>query len=186
MLSIIIATLDSERELVRTLAALVPGAMAGLVGEVVLADGGSRDDTAIVAEVAGCKFQRTEGSLTQRLKAAASSARGSWLMFLRPGTVPDASWVAEVARFMERPAPDGGAAVFRRGASGRPAWRAALSLLAAAHGRPRREQGLLISRCLYDAIGGHSENASDPEADLLRRIGRRRLVTLSSGVLADT
>ena len=56
MLSVIIATLDSERALVPTLAALVPGAMAGLVSEVLVADGGSRDETAVVADVAGCNF----------------------------------------------------------------------------------------------------------------------------------
>ena len=56
MLSVIIATLDSERALVPTLAALVPGATAGLISEVLLADGGSADDTATVADVAGCNF----------------------------------------------------------------------------------------------------------------------------------
>ena len=56
MLSAIIATHESERALVPTLAALVPGAMAGLVREVIVADGGSRDATAEVADVAGCRF----------------------------------------------------------------------------------------------------------------------------------
>ena len=45
MFSIIIATHDSERALVPTLAALVPGATAGIVREVIVADGGSRDET---------------------------------------------------------------------------------------------------------------------------------------------
>ena len=56
MLSAIIATHESERALVPTLAALVPGAIAGLVSEVVVADAGSRDATAEVADVAGCRF----------------------------------------------------------------------------------------------------------------------------------
>ena len=45
MLSVIIATRNSERPLVRTLAALVPGATSGLITEVLIADAGSRDDT---------------------------------------------------------------------------------------------------------------------------------------------
>ena len=57
MISVIIPTLDSERALLPTLAALVPGAMEGLVSEVIVADGGSRDDTAIVADAAGCNFR---------------------------------------------------------------------------------------------------------------------------------
>src|SRR5579872_591034 len=86
MLSIIIATLDSEKVLVPTLAALVPGAMAGLVAEVAVVDGGSRDDTAGVADVAGCTFLVVEGGLGKRLKAGAAAAvpRASWLLFLRP------------------------------------------------------------------------------------------------------
>jgi hypothetical protein len=56
-----------------------------------------------------------------------------------------------------------------------------MSLLAAALGaRPRPEQGLIISKNFYQQIGGHSARAADPEADLLRRIGRRRLVMLST------
>ena len=37
----------------------------------------------------------------------------------------------------------------------------------------------MISRLGYESIGGHRD-AADPEADLLRRLGRRRIVTLAS------
>lgn len=181
MLSVIIPTLDSERDLVRTLAALVPGATAGLISEVLLADGGSRDDTAAVADVAGCNVMPVEGPLARRLRAAAAAARASWLMFLRPGAVLDPQWVSEVARFVDQGPMDNHGAVFRRGATAQPGVRDALRLLAAALGaRPQPEQGLVIARRFYDAIGGHSERAADPESELLRRIGRRRIVTLSS------
>ena len=56
MLSAIIATHESERALVPTLTALVPAAAAGLLAEVVVADSGSADSTAQVAEFAGCRF----------------------------------------------------------------------------------------------------------------------------------
>ena len=73
MLSVIIPTRNSERALVPTLAALVPGATAGLITEVLIADGGSQDDTAAVADVAGCNFIAAEGNLAGRLKAAAAA-----------------------------------------------------------------------------------------------------------------
>jgi hypothetical protein len=41
----------------------------------------------------------------------------------------------------------------------------------------------MISRQCYERVGGHREAAADPEADLLRRLGRRRLVTLRSGAI---
>ena len=89
MLSVIIATKDSERALVPTLAALVSGATAGIIREVLVADGGSRDDTAAVAEVAGCNFFVLDGTTERRLKSAADKARARWLLFLRPGTILD-------------------------------------------------------------------------------------------------
>jgi len=181
MLSVIIATIDSERALVATLAALVPGATSGLVSEVIVADGGSRDDTAAVADAAGCDFRVLEGPLGRRLKTAAAAARAPWLLFLRPGVILNAAWTAEARRFVEQSSPDARAAVFRRGAPAQPALRDAFSLLAAALGaRPRPQQGLLISRQFYDALGGHLDGAADPETDLIRRIGRRRIVVLSS------
>ena len=185
MLSVIIATRDSERPLVPTLAALVPGATAGLISEVIIADAGSRDETAAVADVAGCSFLVLEGPLGRRLKAAAASARAPWLFFLRAGTVLDAAWTGEARRFIEQPLPTQRAAVFRRDAAAQPGVREALSLFAAAlWARPSPEQGLIIAKQFYESLGGHREQAGDPETDLIRRLGRRRTVTLSTSAFA--
>jgi glycosyltransferase involved in cell wall biosynthesis len=185
MLSVIIATRDSERALVPTLAALVAGAAAGLITEVLIADAGSGDGTAAVADAAGCNFLRVEGSLGGRLKAAAGAARAPWLLFLRPGMILDSPWTAEVAGFVQQTREGFRAAVFRRAAPTQSGLGEALSLLSAALGaRPRPEQGLVIAKAFYQQIGGHSEHAADPEADLLRRIGRRRLVTLSTAAFS--
>ena len=101
MFSVIIATRDSERALVPTLAALVPGATAGIVREVIVADGGSRDETEQVADIAGCRFVSSAKPLGARLKEAAATARGEWLMFLRPGVVPDPTWIDETIAFVD-------------------------------------------------------------------------------------
>ena len=181
MLSVIIPTLDSERALVPTLSALVPGATAGLVSDVLVVDGGSRDDTAAVADVGGCNFLVAEGPLGRRLKTAVAWARAPWLLFLRPGTILDEPWIRDAQRVMERASRTGSAAVFRRGAPTQSTLRDALSLLTTALGaRPRPEQGLLIGKEFYKALGGHSETATDPENDLIRRIGRRRIMRLSA------
>lgn len=180
MLSVIIPTRNSERALVPTLEALVVGATAGLIAEVLIADGGSDDDTAAVADVAGCNFLTGDGPLGTRLKAAAAAARAPWLMFLRPGTVLETSWTVEAGRFLQG-AQQERAAVFRRAGPSQPGFGEILLLLRAAFGRrPDPAQGLVISRRFYDALGGHSESAADPEADLLRRIGRARIATLSA------
>jgi len=189
MLSVIIPTLNSERMLVPTLAMLVPGAMSGIVREVTVADGGSTDATLEIADVAGCIVLASPATLAGRLNAAAAAARSPWLMFLRAGTVLDATWLDETARFIEDAELSGApptAAVFRKSVSVRSAYPVvfeALSLLKfALFGRAHPDQGLLIDTRLYGKIGGHRETAADPEADLLARLGQRRILMLRSGV----
>ena len=58
-----------------------------------------------------------------------------------------------------------------------------LALLRSRFASPRPEQGLIIARRFYDQLGGHRDHAGDVEADLLRRIGRRRLVTLRAAAV---
>jgi len=182
MLSVIVATRDSERPLVRTLAALVPGAISGLITEVLIADGGSRDDTPAVADIAGCKLLAADDELLgRRLRTAAAAARAPWLMFLQPGIVLDTPWIGEMRSFVERPVRDQQAAVFRRARCGHSALAEAAAVVAAALGaRPRPEQGLVIAADFYHQTGGHSQQARDPESELLHRIGGRRLARLST------
>ena len=189
MLSVVIATHESERLLVPTLAALVPGATAGLVREVIVTDAGSQDATAQVADVAGCRFVVTPGPLGARLRAAVVLARAHWLMFLRPGAVLDVTWIEEVSRFIREAEISGHAdyvAVFRSAAParGRRPMAEALMLVAVALGvRPRPAQGLLIARATYDALGGHHVDGKDPERDFIRRLNRRQIVLLRSSAV---
>ena len=116
MLSAIISTQNSERGLVPTLSALVPAAAAGLLAEVVVADGGSRDATAEVADIAGCRFTSSTEAVGIRLKAAAASVRSPWIMFLRAGAVPQPGWIDAAEHFIQTaglPEGDGQAGMFR-------------------------------------------------------------------------
>jgi glycosyltransferase involved in cell wall biosynthesis len=189
MLSVVIATQDSERTLVPTLAALVAGAVAGVVREVIVADSGSGDASAEIAEGAGCRVLISSEPQGARLKAAAAVARAPWLLFLAPGLVPDSTWIDECKRFIEQAelgqTADQRAAGFREvSATFRPMLVEALALLlAAVGGRRLRAHGLLIARSLYDRLGAHRPDAAEPESDLIRRLGRRRLVLLRTGAM---
>ena len=187
MLSVIIATHESERTLVPTLAALVAGATAGLLGEVIVADADSRDATAEIANIAGCRFISSNAPLGTRLKAAAASTRTPWLMFLRAGCVPEPGWITATDNFIQATDMLDGAAraaVFRPPAAAdllRPGLSELIALLRVAFGGGARpEQGLLIARRFYDAVGGHPAG-DDAEAALLRKLGRRRIAMLPSG-----
>jgi Glycosyl transferase family 2 len=188
MLTAIIATHDSEHLLVPTLAALVPAAATGLLTAVVVADGASRDATAEIAELAGCRFMSSRQPVGSRLKSAAASTSSPWLMFLRAGVIPQVGWIDAAERFIEKTEAREGAAcaaVFRSpGPSDymRPGLAEIAGLLRAAiGGYPGAEQGLLIARRFYEAIGGHP-GGPDPESALFRRLGRRRLAVLGTTV----
>src|SRR5262249_49137062 len=148
--SVVMATRDSERALWPTVAALVAGAAAGIVREVIVADAGSRDATAAIADGAGCRVLVSAQGRGARLKAAAEAARAPWLLFLRPGVVLDATWVDETRRFVEETELPGcagtHAAVFRASAL-RPALLDALALIGTALGaKPDARHGLVIAK----------------------------------------
>ena len=98
MLSVIIPTEGVEQPAVATLAALVPGAAAGVVREVLLVDRSGSGVIERVADVAGCRFLPFEGSHAAALAAGARQARSPWLMFLHAGAVLDSGWIEETAK----------------------------------------------------------------------------------------
>lgn len=186
-----IPTLDSEREVVPSLSALVSGAAAGIVRDVVLADGGSSDETEAVADAAGCIFVKSDADPGVRLRDGAKAAtRGEWLLFLDPGGMLEEGWTREVRKFLDTVGraghADKRAATFRLAYEGfgvRPRLaEAAASARLMLTGRPRAEQGLLISKLLYQKLGGHQKGANAHKR-LIAKLGRMRIVKLRSRVL---
>lgn len=192
MLSVVIPTRNDERRLVQTLAALVSAAADGTVRDVVVADGGSTDETLEIADLAGCEAIVGVAARGARLDAAARAAKGPWLMFLEPGVVLEDGWRHEVSALiamLERRGEAGRrAAVFRFGRDGLDGGaRIAEGLAGLARlltGLPRPEQGLIVHKSLYESAGGFRALAAMAEADLIRRIGPGRLVRLRSRALA--
>ena len=159
---------------------------------MIVADAGSRDATADGRRRRGLPVHRHAGAGRRAAEARPrAAARAPWLLFLQPGTVPDSTWIEEASRFVEQAEladhADALAAVFRPAAAiggRRPIVVEALALFRVALGAPAApEPGLLISKRLYDRLGGHRADRADPERDLLRRIGRRRIVMLRSGAI---
>jgi Glycosyl transferase family 2 len=183
MLSVVIATHDHERALLPTLAALVPGAVAGLVHEVIVADAGSSDATAQIADGAGCRVLTSKQGRGARLKSAAAAARTPWLLFLWPGVVPDSNWIDQTRRFVEeaehRGSADSHAAILTaRATRFRPTLAQAWALLRASLSRGSDAgRAMLIAKSHYQVLGGHRD-VDEPERDLVRRLGRRRIVLL--------
>jgi hypothetical protein len=187
MLSVIIATEGVEQSTVATLAALVPGAAAGVIREVLLVDRGDSGVIERVADVSGCRFLRFEGPRSAALAAGAKQARSPWLMFLRPGAVLDTGWIEETSQFMQAVALSGRprAAIFRYARShyAETGLRDRLHLLARKLRGPLADQGLLIARDHYERLGGYAPDDPRSEARLLRQLGRSSRAMLRSRVV---
>ena len=187
MLSVIIPTDGAEHPVVATLAPLVPGAASGIIREVLLVD---RSDNAVierVADVAGCRFLRFEGSHAAALAAGAGQARSPWLMFLHPGAVLDHGWVDETVQFIQRVSnsdrPRAGVFRYARSPYSERTLRDGLKSAARLIAGPFSDQGLLIARDHYERLGGYTPNARRAEERLLRRLGRSSLTLLHSRIV---
>jgi rSAM/selenodomain-associated transferase 2 len=186
MLTVVVPTLDCERSLVATLAALIPAAADGLVAQVVIADGGSTDATLDIADELGCDIVRCPRGRGIQLATGARTARHSWLLFLHADTCLEDGWMREVRAFIERAEAKGEAdrraAVFGFALDDhgfRPRLLEALvGLRCALFALPYGDQGLLISRRHYERLGGFRPIPLMEDVDLVRRIGRRGLVYL--------
>src|SRR5216110_662824 len=149
MLSVIIPTEGIEQPAVATLAALVPGAAAGIIREVLLVDRSATSVIERVADVAGCRFLASEGTRAAALAAGARQARSPWLMFLHAGAVLDSGWIEETTQFIQGVSMSGRAraGIFRyaRSPYAEPNWRDAFKFLARTLTGPSADQGLLIA-----------------------------------------
>jgi rSAM/selenodomain-associated transferase 2 len=179
-LSVIIPVLNAAATLPATLAALLP---AGL-REIVVVDGGSVDATAAIAAAAGARVLTAGRGRGTQLAAGAAAARGRWLLFLHADCRPEPGWREAVGAFLAQPGAYRRAGYFdfalddpnpaARRLERIVAWRCRLLAL------PYGDQGLLISRHLYQAVGGFAPLPLMEDVDLVRRLGRRRLARVGA------
>ena len=183
-ISIIVPTLNAAAWLRRSLPPLAAFGALDLIREVILADGGSADETPAIAEAAGARLVRAETGRGPQLAAGAAVARGDWLLFLHADTVLQRGWDDAVRAFVGDPANARRAAYFGfalddpRFAARRIAWLA--NLRCRLLGLPYGDQGLLIARDFYNGLGGYAPLPLMEDVDLVRRIGRRRLTMLDA------
>jgi len=159
------------------------------VRELLVVDGGSQDATADLARAAGARVVRAAPGRGTQLAAGAAAAGGAWLLFLHADCRLDSGWVRAVEAFVAAPdaaeragyfqfALDDGSAAARR-LERIVAWRCrALAL-------PYGDQGLLIARPLYDAVGGFAAIPLMEDVDLARRLGRGRLRPIAARAISS-
>lgn len=177
--SVVIPTLNAAKTLHATLESLVPGIDSGLVGEVLIADGGSMDPTWKIALEFGAGGVNAATGRGAQLAAGAKAAACPWLMFLHADTVLEPGWESEAERFVSDTANRVRAAVFRFAVNDPSDEARRLERVVRWRNRvlhlPYGDQGLLINREFYRHIGGIRPLPLMEDVDLVRRLGRRRL-----------
>jgi rSAM/selenodomain-associated transferase 2 len=185
-IAVVIPALDAAATLPDALASL---AGAALVGEVVVVDGGSRDETIACARAAGARVISAPRGRGMQLGAGAAAAGGGWLLFLHADCRLGQGWEEAVAGFIATDGAAGRAGYFgfalddpapaARRLEWLVAWRCRRLAL------PYGDQGLLIARPLYLAVGGFRPLPLMEDVDIVRRLGRRRLAPIDAACLSS-
>ena len=182
MISVVIPTLNAEGTLTGTLAALVPAAVDGLVREVIVVDGGSRDRTAQIVDSAGAELMRCDGGRgpatggrraagALSLAAVPACRHGAGAGLGARGRRPSwSAWTSGGVRPPRRPS----ASPWTTSGLSRALLERLVALRCAVFRLPYGDQGLLIPKRLYDEVGGYRPLPLMEDVDLVRRLGRRR------------
>jgi rSAM/selenodomain-associated transferase 2 len=186
LISLVIPTLNAAGTLSETLAAARNSA---ILRETIVADGGSSDDTVACAAAAGARVIVAPRGRGGQLAAGAAAASADWLLFLHADCRLEPGWESAVAAFLSAPAAEGRAGYFdfalddpapaARRLEQAVAWRCWVLAL------PYGDQGLLVARSLYDAVGGFAPLPLMEDVDLARRLGRRRLGRIGARCIAS-
>lgn len=175
-ISVVIPTLNAAPQLAGCLAALVEGLEAGLIRELIVSDGGSQDDTTMLADAWGAHVVSGPASRGGQLRRGVDAAQGHWLLVLHADTVLQEGWAGVVAEHIQTSDRAGWFRLrFDRGGRFVAGW----ANLRSGLGLPYGDQGLLMPRGLYDAVGGYADQPLMEDVAMARSL-RGRMVRLDA------
>jgi len=172
-LSIVIPTLNAASELGPTLSRLMEGVEAGLVRDLIISDGGSTDDTLVLADEWGAVCVSGEAGRGGQLARGAEAAQGRWILFVHADThLPD-GWCKTIWQSLDPETAYYANLGFRdAGVAGRivAGW---ANLRSKWFGLPYGDQTLLISKALYLSVGGYKNIPLMEDVALARSLKTR-------------
>ena len=155
-ISVIVPTLNAGIGLHHTLSCLMEALDAGLIREVIVSDAGSTDQTLEIAKDWGAEVVSGAPSRGGQLQRGCGAAKGEWLLVLHADTVLSEGWGNAAVQHLQT----GDAGWFSLqfdGGGVKGKFVAFWANLRSHLGLPYGDQGLLVSRTLYDVVGGYRD-----------------------------
>jgi rSAM/selenodomain-associated transferase 2 len=152
--------------------AAIDRAWAAGADEVIVADGGSEDDTVAVCRAANCKWVQSEPGRGVQLNAGAAESTGDLLLFLHADNWLTCNGVEQIRSAFENSSSVFGGfhqrienegRSFRwieSGNAARVRWR----------GLVYGDQAMFVSKSIFDAVGGFADICLMEDLDLSRRV----------------
>ncbi|WP_108482812.1 glycosyltransferase [Oceaniglobus ichthyenteri] len=154
-LTIVIPTLNAAPALAECARALMPGVAAGLIRGLVVSDGGSTDDTVVVAERLGAVIVTGPPGRGGQIASGVAAAQTPWVLILHADSWPGAGWVeAAEAHMAAHPQAAGWFHLSFRAQGVAPRLVAGWANLRSRLGLPYGDQGLLVARATLHEVGG--------------------------------
>lgn len=184
--SIIIPALNESAHIARTLATIEDPSRS----EVILVDGGSRDETPDLAESWGAKLLVSQEGRAKQMNTGAAEAQGSILLFLHADTRLPKGFDDQILLALTSPGIAAGA--FRLRFDGRPSpllrviewtanWRSQYLQM------PFGDQGIFLPKDLFVETGGFKEIPIMEDVELIRRLKRKgRIFIVPSPVVTSS
>ncbi|WP_299945656.1 TIGR04283 family arsenosugar biosynthesis glycosyltransferase [uncultured Ruegeria sp.] len=184
-ISIVIPTLNAERDLPATLQSLMEGLQQGLIRELIVSDAGSDDATLEMADEAGARIVTGPASRGGQLQRGCAEASGEWLLILHADTELQPSWTAVVAEHLNSDRPASFRLRFRANGLG-PLWVAGwANLRSRLFGLPYGDQGLLVRQEAYLSAGGYPDQPLMEDVALIRALPRAVLLNADAVTSAE-
>lgn len=177
--SVIIPTLDAAEALPECLATLMEGLEAGLIRELILSDGGSSDATGALGQAWGAEVLHGAPSRGGQLRRGCAAARGDWLLILHADTRLQPGWSGAVRDHLRAHDRAGWCRLKFDGGGLRPRLVSAWANLRSHLGLPYGDQGLLVSRELYERAGGYPDIPLMEDVAIVRAL-RGKLMPLDA------
>jgi len=175
-ISVVIPTLDEASCIVQAVESVTAPEV-----EVIVVDGGSRDESCRLARDAGARVLVSPRGRARQLRLGGEKSTGNVVLFLHADTRLESGWQAAVLQALSDPACAGGAFAFRFAERGvRERWiEWGVALRIALFRLPYGDQALFVRRSVLERMGGIPIVSIMEDLDRVRgikRAGRLRML----------